>query len=195
MIPIHKITGRLSNQMFEFAALYAYCRANNIHIFVQDEKYFERYKDEIRALYSHDITPNSINRVAIHRRLTDYVKNDFYADLGHHEHEKLADNYFMRAMAMFPNEKFTVFSDDIETAKQEPMFQGDQFEFSEDRNEVEDMNYAACHKSHIISNSSYGWWFAWLGKHKDQIVIAPKKWFANPENEKYIGIPEKWIRI
>jgi len=131
MVPIHKIIGRLSNQMFITAAHYVRCRETGEHFFAQDEKYFEKYKDEIKQIFGGGITVNSVGRVAIHRRLTDYVGNSFYVDLGHHEHEKLEENYFMRAMAEFPEDtEFTVFSDDIETAKKEPMFQGEKFKFS-----------------------------------------------------------------
>lgn len=202
MINPDKLFGRLSNRMFMMAALYTYCRDNNYPIFVQDEKYFAKYKDEIKAQFSEGIVPNSVDRIAIHRRLGKnpinpqepaYDQNPFYFQLGHHEHEDLKDNYFMKAMALFPNEKFTVFSDDIERAKKEPMFQGEQFEFSQGRNEVEDMNYAASHKGIIGSNSSFSWWFAYLSG-ADKIVF-PKQWFSRLEDEKFIGIPESWVRI
>lgn len=196
MVEPYKLFGRLSNEMFIYAAWYAHARKNGIHFFAQDEKYFKEFEDEIRQLYGAHIMPNSVDRVAIHRRLTDYVGNSFYVDLGHHEHEKLEDNYFMRAMAEFPEgTKFTVFSDDLEKAKQEPMFQGPQFEFSEGKSAVDDLNYMACHKGHIISNSSFSWWGAYLGKWSGQLVVAPKQWFSNVENEQFIGIPESWKRI
>ena len=195
MQKIHQIWGRLSNQMFILAAHYARCREEGIHFFVQDEKYFEKYKDEIKQMFGIGIVPNSVNRIAIHRRLTDYVGNSFYVDLGHHEHQKLEDNYFMRAMALFPNEKFTVFSDDIETAKKESMFQGEQFQFSEGRSDISDMNYMASHKGIIGSNSSFSWWACYLSSLPGDKIVFPKQWFSDLENEKFIGIPKEWVRI
>lgn len=190
--------------MFEFAYIYNQFKLGKINsIFVQNEEFFKESADEIKKLYGDGIYPNSVDRVAIHRRLGKnpinptepaYSDNPFYIDLGHHEHLKLEDNYFMRAMALFPKDtKYTVFSDDIERAKKEPMFQGEQFEFSEGRNEVEDLNYAACHKGIIGCNSSYAWWFSYLsGANK---IIFPKQWFADPVNEQFIGLPSSWIRI
>lgn len=196
MIPIHKIIGRLSNQMFEFAALYAWTQDQGIPFFVQDEKYFKKYEKEIRRIFGEGIYPNSVDRVAIHRRLTDYVGNSYYVDLGHHQHQDLADNYFVRAMAEFPEgTQFTIFSDDIETAKKEPMFQGTQFQFSEGRSDVEDMNYMANHKGLIGSNSSFAWWAAWLGEAPGRKVIMPKQWFSDSANEQFIRIPERWMRL
>jgi hypothetical protein len=78
--------------MFLTAAHYARCKETGEHFFVQDEKYFEKYKEEIKAMFSPGIVPNSIDKVAIHRRLGDYVNNPFYVDLGHHEHENIQEN-------------------------------------------------------------------------------------------------------
>ena len=35
---------------------------------------------------------------------------------------------------------------------------------------------------HIIANSSYSWWGAWLGG--ENLVIAPKNWFGQELNYK-----------
>lgn len=199
------IFGRLSNRLFQMAALYAYCRDNNYPIFVQDEKYFKKYEKEIRELYGTDIKPNSIDRVAIHVRRAKnpinpqepaYFENPFYENLSHHLHEDIKDNYYTKAMARFYGklgDGFMIFSDDIEWCKQQKIFQ--YCFFSEGRSEIEDLNIMASCKSHIIANSSFSWWAAWLGKHDKQIVIAPAKWFADPANEQFIGLPSSWIRI
>src|SRR6185503_10539383 len=132
MVNPDKIFGRLSNRMFLMAAWYSYAKDNDIPFFAQDEKYFKRYEQEIREIYSAGISPNSINKVAIHVRRAKnpinpgepaYSENSFYVDLGHHLHEDMSDNYYIRAMKMFPNEKFLVFSDDIEWCKTSPLFE------------------------------------------------------------------------
>lgn len=194
-----KIFGRLSNRMFMMAALYAYCKDNNYPLFVQDEKYFKKYENDIRQIYGEGI--GFIDKVSIHVRRAKnpinpsepaYSENSFYVDLGHHLHEDMSDNYYIRAMAMFPNEKFLVFSDDIEWCKQSPIFKDCEFYHG---TEIEDMNQMASCKSNIIANSSFSWWAAWLNPNPSKVVIAPKRWFSDEENEKFIGVPSTWIRI
>jgi len=54
---------------------------------------------------------------------------------------------------------------------------------------------------HIICNSTFGWWGAWLGEmafpDKERIIVAPNLWFG-PAHAKYNSkdiIPERWIKI
>lgn len=190
MIPIWKLSGRLGNQMFQFAYLKAEELDGNIpDVYVQDEVFFEKHKETIKAMYGQDIVP--IDQVAIHVRRTDYVDNPFYFDL-------FKDGYYERAMAEFPGEEFVVFSDDIEWCKQQPIFKG--CEFSEGNSEIEDMNYMAGCKGIIIANSSFSWWAAYLGDDNKK-VVAPLEWYTlkadgdNNVKTPYTGLPEKWKRI
>lgn len=180
MVPIWKLSGRLGNQMFQLAYLHAQMRSGKIpDIYLQDEKYFENYKDEIRQMYSQDIS--HIDQVSIHVRRGDYVRNPFYVDLS-------KTNYYERAMEQFPGESFLVFSDDIEWCKDQRMFEG--CEFSEGNTEVEDLNLMASCKAHIIANSSFSWWAAYISGNK---TIAPKAWYA--DGIERTVIPKQWIRI
>jgi Glycosyl transferase family 11 len=48
---------------------------------------------------------------------------------------------------------------------------------------------------HIIANSSFSWWGAWLNASAEKIVIAPKQWFAEPSAADTDVIPDSWLRF
>lgn len=51
---------------------------------------------------------------------------------------------------------------------------------------------AAC-RHHIIANSSFSWWGAWLGQHEDTLTIAPDVWYNTTHTPDLL--PLQWIRI
>jgi hypothetical protein len=181
MIHPDLLFGRLGNRMFQMAYIYAQMKKGNISdIYVQDPKYFEGCKQELRVLFGDHI--GNIDKVAIHVRRGDYVGNSFYVDLS-------KTNYYKDAMALFPGKSFMVFSDDIEWCKKQDVFKG--CSFSERHDEVRDLNIMAACKGIIMANSSYSWWAAYLSKAEK--IIAPKAWYT--DGVERTVCPKEWIKL
>jgi len=50
-------------------------------------------------------------------------------------------------------------------------------------------------KSFVISNSSFGWWAAWLCSRPDKTVVRPDRWFNKPSGENPDICPPNWIEL
>lgn len=171
---ITDITGRLGNQMFQWAYLYAQFRDNKIpDYYLQDAKYFEKYKDAIKEIYGQGI--GSINYVGIHVRRGDYVGGTYHTNLFEKGYYERAMNLFMPGIESMNYPRFMVFSDDIPWCKKQAIFKDCIFAGG---NEIDDMNLLASCKGIIMANSSFSWWASYLSKAR---VVAPKEdtWFTD----------------
>jgi hypothetical protein len=62
----------------------------------------------------------------------------------------------------------------------------------------EDILLMASCRHHVIANSSFSWWGAWLNRSSEKCVIAPRGWFAPAQLAKlntHDLLPSEWIRI
>lgn len=193
MVPITKISGRLGNQMFQYAFLHSYAKNHDLDQYFQDELFFADHAASIRQMFSMGIAEPT-DAIALHVRRGKnpvnpdepaYCDNPFYTDL-------MSTSYYIQAMTEFPEgTRFMVFSDDIEWCKKQELFKECLF-FHED--EIADMNKMASCKAHIIANSSFSWWGAWLSPlYPNNKVIAPREWFS--DGIERISLPVHWKRI
>src|SRR5262249_14758320 len=74
--------------------------------------------------------------------------------------------------------RFFVFSDDPAKAKQTLAALDGEFAIVESNSDCEDFNLLSLCRHHIVANSSFSWWGAWLGTHAKKTVIAPRNWFT-----------------
>jgi len=59
----------------------------------------------------------------------------------------------------------------------------------------EDLRLMASCRHHIIANSTFSWWGAWLGGYPEKRVVAPQKWFRDDRVDTADLIPQGWQRI
>lgn len=187
--------GGLGNLMFKQAYLWSQMRDGIIpDLYVQSEKYFVKYKEEIKQMFGYNI--GEVHKVAIHVRRGDYLKAaEFHTPLWQ-------TDYYKQAIALFPDEKFLVFCKDnqdpiVDAADKEwcveyftPLL-GDRFEMHESGLETDDLNVMASCKAIIMANSSFSWWAAYLGNHDK--IICPKNWFT--DGVQRTELLDNWIKI
>lgn len=186
MVPIWLLSGRLGNQMFQLAYLYAQQRRGAIpDIWLQFPEHFAGAEDQIREAFGQGIKTTKEPFVAVHVRRGDYVKHPMFYQLW-------ASTYYDRAMAQFPaGTRFLFFSDDIEFCKTK--WYGENFSYSTGRSEIEDLNLmASCHHQ-IIANSSFSWWAAWLNPNPNKRVFYPKNWHT--DGVQRVGFPKEWVAL
>ena len=172
----------------------------------------ENYFLEIRDILLNEISPKYKLRpeygqakskidlsesVAIHVRRGDYVSNPRSANLN----GVLPLRYYQNALDYIKlnlnHPHFFVFSDDIPWVKSHFDFRGENHTFIEgvkDPNAIEELELMRSCKHHIIANSSFSWWGAWLGSNKNQVVIAPSQWYASKLTPPEL-LPPQWVRL
>lgn len=188
MIKPDKLFGQLGNRMFQMAYIFSQAKRGKIpDIYVQDPMHFEEYRNEIKQWFGQDIG-KKISQVAVHVRRGDYVGNPFYKQLYY-------TKYYELAMDEFPHTEFLVFSDDIEWCKSAGMFERDGVFFYETTDPVSDMNAMAACEGHIIANSSFSWWAAYISPYSKKVICPDVKhsWYA--DNIARTFVPKEWQQI
>lgn len=168
--------------------------------FFQSEKYFIHNKSRILELFYPSIFDIDLIRSKYRFELVNHtcsvhVRRGDYIALANN-HPPCQMDYYQTAMKQFPSTtQFLIFSDDIPWCKTQ--FIGDQFCFIEGNTDYMDLYLMTQCNHHIIANSSFSWWGAWLNQNPNKIVIAPSKWFGpGLQHHKTQDItPDVWIKI
>lgn len=179
-------------------------RSVYLHGYWQSEQYFAHIRDALLQDFRFQpklqgenlATARKIrqvaNPVAIHIRRGDYLGTNF-ACCTLEYYQKAIDYLAERTGDM----QLFVFSNDIPWAK-ENLKTNQEIHFVDQNSEAngyEDMRLMSLCHHHIIANSSFSWWGAWLGGHEGKIVIAPEKW-TSINNEDYRDIiPFGWLKM
>ena len=89
---------------------------------------------------------------------------------------------------------FFIFSDDLDFARENLQTGARQVfvEGNDDFSSHEDLRLMSACKHHIIANSSFSWWGAWLNPDPAKVVVAPRHWLLSHESAFPDLLPSEW---
>ncbi len=176
-----------------------------LHGYFQTDRYFQRHASMIHSELQPPAAtdPESVavagimrqtKAVTLHVRRGDYVTNAkarcVFSECG--------PDYYQRALDLIPDASpVFVFSDDIAWCRlhlprdREFIFVGEQGT----RDAVADLWLMTQASHHIIANSTFSWWGAWLSENRDGRKIAPEQWFCEQNDRARDLVPQEWIRV
>lgn len=180
---------------------------SSLYGYWQCEQYFSDISDIIRTDFSfpakislqNDTCLKKIEKttsVSIHIRHGDYISNP----TTNAYHGVCSKEYYYNAMSLVEEQikepEYFIFTDDPQWAKNNIITTKSKTIVDwNDNSPHEDMRLMASCRHHIIANSSFSWWGAWLGKTKNQIVIAPEPWYDAKEQDTRDIYSDDWIRL
>jgi len=106
------------------------------------------------------------NTVFLHVRLGDYKV------LPHHQVNLLG--YFVRAMELFPNKRFLIFSDSIEEVKTYSIFSSYPCVFVDETDEYNTLYLMSKCGGAITANSTFSWWGAFFARQQAKAMKEPR---------------------
>lgn len=169
--------------------------------YFQSERYFADAADTIRAAFAppEPADTASLDIAAagpfgvLHVRRGDYLTAANQALF-----TSLDAGYYGRALNELPDDlPVVVLSDDVRwahdniEARQALIFPG----LERPRPPLADLWLMSRASHHIIANSSFSWWGAWLSEPKSGVTVAPRQWFRDNAKSSDDLLPPRWARL
>ncbi len=167
--------------------------------YFQSEKYFKRYREEILQLFA----PSSKDKMYFRKNYDWLLQHPntvgiqlrcYFVEIPlASEYMQYGMDYLEKAMALFSEDSlFVVTTNHIEYARKNIPSWAKNIVF------LEEPHYLCLHlqslcKHNIITNSTFGWWGAWLNQNPNKIVVCPKAWKKDLDMKD--TIPPEWIQI
>jgi hypothetical protein len=173
----------------------------------QSQKYFKVIEPILREELTLLTPPSGLNlglaeqirsctAISLHVRRGDYVTNS----ATNQTHGTLSVEYYKTAadviLRFIPDATFFIFSDDIPWVKENLNMKSSTIfvNHNTEKTDYEDLRLMSLCQHHIIANSSFSWWGAWLNPKREKMIVAPKKWYSINVDTKDL-IPEDWMLV
>ena len=160
--------------------------------YFQSEKYFKNAEKLVRLDFR--FKEHIIKEVEKH--YSEYLKDkpvsilvrDFNPDYDYpnceNNHINIPSEFYEKSIDILGRDRmYIICSNNIEQTKKQKVFQGDNFIFNEVvPDDIYKGHFDLCLMSmcqdFIISNSTFAWWGAWLGKGEGKRVLIPPPWYG-----------------
>ncbi len=167
----------------------------------QSHLYWRGYEGVVREAVELPAIPDSLSAlarelqagdsVAVHVRRTDYTHQA-------HKFVNCSLGYYSSAVrlaaATVRRPAYVVFSDDIAWCRANMQFPGPaRYIDAPGQDPIVDLKLMSLCRHHIISNSTFGWWGAWLSAGAG-LTVCPRRWYA--QDDGVTGLyPDHWAAI
>jgi len=178
--------------------------------YFQSEKYFSHIRKQLLKEFEfpqldteNTAIRNKIirseNTVSLHIRRGDYNSSEII----HNIHGVLPLTYYHQAITAltlkYGKLSIYIFSDDMKWAKEHLLINDQEVHYvdlNHKKKHWQDMALMSACKHHIIANSSFSWWGAWLADTGGD-TFAPLKWFNSDATKFEINdfIPQNWTIV
>lgn len=175
--------------------------------FYQSERFFADMENDIRKAFTfnsglfNEKTQTMLKQiehnehaVSLHVRRGDYLEPKHWKTTG----SVCQLPYYINAIAemnrRIEQPFYYVFSDDIAWVKENlPLPQAVFIDWNKGVESWQDMMLMSHCRHHIICNSTFSWWGAWLNPKENKTVIMPERWFQHCETPNIY--PAGWIKV
>ena len=175
--------------------------------FYQSERFFADIKDDVREAFTFDKRNanerslrlleqigSDANAVSLHIRRGDYLLPKHWETTGSICQLPYYQNAIAEMNQRMNHPSYYVFSDDIPWVRENlPLENVVYVDWNKGEDSWQDMMLMSCCRHHIICNSTFSWWGAWLNPREDKIVIAPNRWFRHCETPNIY--PAGWLTV
>lgn len=140
-----------------------------------------------------EMKPKFAELLALPRKTAVHVRRGDYVRLADH-HPPATEDYYRRALEMLGETNVVVFSDDVEWCR-EHLAWARPAAFVEGNSDYEDLFLMTRCRYHVIANSSFSWWGAFLSDNREPIY--PVRWFgpSHAQLDPSLMFPDRWIGI
>lgn len=150
----------------------------------ENEKFFKRYRKELIEFF----TPKAERDITVEKILQEvndnpksvgmHVRRGDKAEMGISLSAEYYNNLISKMIEYVDTPLIYVISDDIEWCKNNLKSKNVRLvypEYNSDNKVIDDWLILKECNNHIVANSTFSWWAAWLCQNAKQIVICPKE--------------------